>query len=255
MSDLKIGSKALVGCGTYLFYLVSTLPLYQTFVLFPTVFPNLYTSFTLQNKNIEQFDLATKKLYRFENLSETLKTWSNDIPNFTNYKFLAGNKQGPDPILGGWVYAIEGQKADGMYEWQKATSYNQKDTKNILFRHKFDGVWSDWDRITTNSDLSSQEIIPTIQSENTNYTLNYIKAIKKANICFVTVEFVCNKSQPGDNYTPMATGLPVTEMSLYDSNGTEELPALLYVDSNGKLIIRNGKVGSIYRMTYSYPCK
>lgn len=46
-----------------------------------------------------------------------------------------------------------------MYEWQKATSYNQKNTKNILFRHKFDGVWSDWDRITTNSDFTYENIL------------------------------------------------------------------------------------------------
>ena len=40
-----------------------------------------------------------------------------------------------------------------MYEWQKATSYNQANRKHIFFRHKFDGVWSDWDKITTISDL------------------------------------------------------------------------------------------------------
>ncbi len=85
--------------------------------------------------------------------------------------------------------------------------------------------------------------------------MNSIKVVKKSNICFVSVDFVCNKSQPYNEYAPIVTELPISEMPLYDSNGGEEPVILLYVSTSGQLIVRGGSVGKTYRISYSYPCK
>ena len=114
----------------------------------------LYDMLTEQNNNIQQFDLETKKQYLFDNLSEELKTWSSDnvLPNQTSYKFIAMQRSGADPYLGGGNITIEGHKSDNNHEWQKATTY-YSGTKFIKFRDKLLGKWSDWEKIVFNSDL------------------------------------------------------------------------------------------------------
>lgn len=106
------------------------------------------------NNNIQQYSLETKKQFLFDNLSEELKTWSsnNALPNQTSYKFIAMQRSGADPYLGGGNITIEGHKSDDNHEWQKATTY-YSGTKFIKFRDKLVGKWSDWEKVVFNSDL------------------------------------------------------------------------------------------------------
>ena len=97
----------------------------------------------------------------FDNLSEELKTWSsnNALPNQTSYKFIAMQRSGADPYLGGGNITIEGHKSDDNHEWQKATTY-YSGTKFIKFRDKLVGKWSDWEKVVFNSDLSMNLTVP-----------------------------------------------------------------------------------------------
>ena len=107
------------------------------------------------NNNIQQYSLETKKQFLFDNLSEELKTWSSDnaLSNQTSYKFIAMQRSGFDPYLGGGNITIEGHKSDDNHEWQKATTY-YNGTKFIKFRDKILGIWSDWEKVVFNSDLT-----------------------------------------------------------------------------------------------------